>query len=376
MSGAHRAPELPAARTSDAGWFLVEEGFYLAREHEIESLFTVANGYVGTRGSLAEGSPLSSPATVVAGLFDITRGPDALPELALVPDWTHLQCFVAGKELRLEDGETLEHRRVLDLRQGILWRDWRQRDPAGRVSFVRGFRLASLADRHLLIQSITFTAENYGAMVRLEGRTEPSPQPEVSSAPPGPELVASEAASLPAKYAPHDPRVAALSLRTEGTEQTLGLASASELRGADPERVHGEVESGPSRLVERWSLEVESGETCRLDHLVSIYTSRESDRPTRAAVEHVERGLAEGIKRACPSRPRAGLGATLARRRRAGRRRRDRAARAPLRRQPPDQRLQPGRRASFDRRPRAHRLGRYLGHVFWDTETSCSPSTC
>ena len=44
---------LLAAPTDDPGWILVEQGFTLAREHEVESLFAVGNGYVG--------SPLQQP---------------------------------------------------------------------------------------------------------------------------------------------------------------------------------------------------------------------------------------------------------------------------------------------------------------------------
>lgn len=39
----------PVSPTEDPLWRLVEEGFDLAREREIESLFTAANGYTGTR---------------------------------------------------------------------------------------------------------------------------------------------------------------------------------------------------------------------------------------------------------------------------------------------------------------------------------------
>jgi hypothetical protein len=66
--------QLPAAPTVDPGWILVEEGFTLAREHEVESLFAIGNGYAGSRGSLAEGSALSAPATFVAGVFDSEAG--------------------------------------------------------------------------------------------------------------------------------------------------------------------------------------------------------------------------------------------------------------------------------------------------------------
>ncbi len=66
--------ELPAAPTSDLEWILVEEGFTLAREHDLESLFAIGNGYAGSRGSLSEGSALSAPATFLAGVFDLQPG--------------------------------------------------------------------------------------------------------------------------------------------------------------------------------------------------------------------------------------------------------------------------------------------------------------
>jgi hypothetical protein len=46
--------------TVDPGWTIIEEGFTLAREHELESLFAIGNGYAGSRGSLEEGSELSA----------------------------------------------------------------------------------------------------------------------------------------------------------------------------------------------------------------------------------------------------------------------------------------------------------------------------
>ena len=51
--------------------------------------------------------------------------------------------------LKLENSEVLEHRRVLDLQQGILFRTWRQRLPAGVEASFRSARFASMADRAL-----------------------------------------------------------------------------------------------------------------------------------------------------------------------------------------------------------------------------------
>src|SRR5437879_4913755 len=78
---------LPAHfRNRDPKWLLVDEGFTLAREHEVESLFAIANGYVGNRGSLAEGSPLSATATFVAGVFEQLDTPGSVPQLMILPD--------------------------------------------------------------------------------------------------------------------------------------------------------------------------------------------------------------------------------------------------------------------------------------------------
>ena len=54
----------------DADWLIVEDGFTPTREHEIESIFAISNGHLGSRAALAEGNPMSAPATFVAGLFD------------------------------------------------------------------------------------------------------------------------------------------------------------------------------------------------------------------------------------------------------------------------------------------------------------------
>ena len=55
----------------------------------------------------------------------------------------------------------LEHRRTLDLRQGVLWREWRHQDSGGRITRVTLPSARVLADRHVLLQSVVVTAENY-----------------------------------------------------------------------------------------------------------------------------------------------------------------------------------------------------------------------
>ena len=237
---------LLATPDRDPDWKIVEEGFVLAREHEVESLLAIGNGFVGSRGSLAEGSPLSAPGTFVAGVFD--TAPGSVPGLAKLPDWARLQVAVNGSAIRLDAGEILEHRRVLDMHQGIVWRYWRQRDEAGRVTRVEGMRLASLADRHLLMQSVALTPENYGGAVAVE--------------------------------APAFSR--SLAIRT-ASGISVELTATSELE--QPERRLATPISEDDRAPERWTLDVDLGNAYRLDRIVHVATSLTPGEPCQPVRE-------------------------------------------------------------------------------------------
>ncbi len=279
--------DLPARATADAGWNVVEEGFNVAREHEIESLFAIGNGYVGTRGSLAEGSPLSAPATFIAGVFDVLPHSGATPELAVAPDWMRLAAEVDGQPLTLAKGEILDHRRILDLRQGLLWRAWRHRDPSGRVTCVRGLRMASLADRHALFQSVVLTPENFSGRLWLETRIEaledrrawtPEPRPALAPAPP-------EEAGVPA--APPPAAAVTLTLSTATSGIAASFAAASDIHPPDVPTFERAAEAAGGRMVERRELDIEIGETYRLDRFISVFTSRDTERHAAAAAEHL-----------------------------------------------------------------------------------------
>jgi trehalose/maltose hydrolase-like predicted phosphorylase len=158
--------------TEDAEWLIVEDGFTVTREHEIESIFAIGNGHLGSRFSRAEGGQMSAPATFAAGLFD--AAPGSVLTLALLPDWSHLEPVVEGAPLRLRSGRILLHRRTLDLRQGMVWRDWRHEDPAGRITHVQERRLACAEDHRLLLQTLVLTPENYSGAVSFETKVEGS----------------------------------------------------------------------------------------------------------------------------------------------------------------------------------------------------------
>jgi len=236
------------APTVDPGGILVDEGFSLAREHELESLFAIGNGYAGSRGSLAEGSALSAPATFLAGVFDSQVG--SVTGLVSTADWTRLSATVNGRLLRLDQGHSLEHRRVLDMRQGILWREWRHQNAAGEITRLKMLRLASLADRHLLVQCATITPENYSGSVSI------------------------------------DAALTGTVTQVTGSGTTVAMAVARRVVDSA-----GHCMSSTEVVVGQLSLEVRLGETYRLDRVVAVHTSRDTDEPREMAGRQVKHAI-------------------------------------------------------------------------------------
>lgn len=270
--------------TSDPRWLLCEEGFTLAREHEVESLLAIANGYVGNRASLAEGSPLSAPATFAAGVFTRDSKPGSIPELMVLPDWTGVRVWIENQPLSMDEGQVLEHRRILDMLQGVLWREWRHRDPNGRVTHLNTYRLASLADRHLLLQSVAFRAENYSGTVRLESAIELPPGLE-PTLPPG----------WKARRSPERPNVLPLAFRTPDGRYTLAFAVAGQLLSSRPTGAKRDIAVEQRRIVETFETTAEPGAEWQLLRVVSIFTSRDEEEPPEGAVAHANRIFVSGF---------------------------------------------------------------------------------
>ena len=134
----------------DPNWKITVEGVDPLREPEFESWFTISNGISGTRGSVEEGSDASDPATFIAGSYvESEQGCN----LATGPNWTELAILVGNglTPVTLHTGDVHSHKRVLNLRNGILLRYWLQRLPSGALMSYRSGRFASMAEPQLMV---------------------------------------------------------------------------------------------------------------------------------------------------------------------------------------------------------------------------------
>lgn len=142
-----------------------------------ETLLSLANGYIGTRGTLEEGAPAavaSCEGTYLNGVY--SSEPIHYGEAAYgFAKHNHKMLQVAnGKVLKLSvDGESFtadkaaSHRRALDLQQGVLSRQAEWHTRGGKQLRIASRRFVSQANPHLLAIELSITALNFSGEVLL-----------------------------------------------------------------------------------------------------------------------------------------------------------------------------------------------------------------
>ena len=160
-----------------SGWTWCYEGYDPGEEGLRESLCTVGNGYLATRGaapeSLADG--VHYPGTYAAGVYNrlgTEIGGRTIENECLVnlPNWLAVTFRIdGGPWFDIDAAEILEYRQCLDMRSAVLARRFRYRDDAGRVTAVTQRRFADMRFAHVCALEMTVESENWSG--RLEMRS-------------------------------------------------------------------------------------------------------------------------------------------------------------------------------------------------------------
>ncbi|RUR79115.1 glycoside hydrolase family 65 protein [Chlorogloeopsis fritschii PCC 9212] len=249
-------------------WNVLETEFDPSRLHHQETVFTLGNGYLGTRGTFEEGYPHDSPATIIHGVYDDVA--IASTELVNCPNWLPFVVKVAGERFRMDSGEILHYERRLDLRLGIVSRDVRWRSPAGHTVEFHFERFASLANQNFLAIRCQITSIDFEGDIEVEVGFHPEP-------------------------------------RTQGVKhwQTLKQGGLDNLIWLHSQTLHSAIEFGmAAKLIVEGeetasvcvrqgehhhstlvtTLQVEPEKTVTLEKIVTLYTSREIPTPAEAAL--------------------------------------------------------------------------------------------
>lgn len=250
-----------------------------ARERHRETLLTVGNGYLGTRGAFEESSAGEThyPATYIAG---VTNRATSLVGDREVENEDIVNCVNwLPITFRLDGGpwfdpdtwEVLSLKRELDLRSGQLRRWIVARDDRGRVVEVFSSRLASMDSPHLAALSYRVTPR-HGAKVTLRAALDG-------------DLINDGVARYRSLNQRHLEPVEAggqgaqtyLVSRTRGSGITIAAAQRLDVR------LEGAGGTRAVSLGEDLTADVAAGGTLVADKIVAIHTSRETPDPVDAS---------------------------------------------------------------------------------------------
>jgi alpha,alpha-trehalose phosphorylase len=157
-------------------WQIVERRLEPGNLPALESVFAVANGYLGLRGTPEEGFPVHEGGAVLNGFHE--TWPIVYPEDAYglartgqtivnATDGSIIRLFVDDEPFDLATANVVRFERVLDMQIGVLTREVEFVCPRGRRMLVRSRRLASLEHRHLAAMDYEVVALDGAARIAI-----------------------------------------------------------------------------------------------------------------------------------------------------------------------------------------------------------------
>ena len=165
-------------------WYLTYSGFDPGDEKLRETLTTVGNGYLGTRGAseCEEASFNFYPGTYISGIFNKTpskvHGQDIWNnDFVNCPNWLPIEFKIGnGEFVSPLSMDILSYSHRLNMREAAMERDLVVKDQVGRITRISSRRVVSMADPHLCSIKFDLTPLNYSGKIAfrssLDGNVE------------------------------------------------------------------------------------------------------------------------------------------------------------------------------------------------------------
>ena len=305
MNGQHIGPDpMDRGRFPIDPWKLVETS-YLADDMGVtETLFTVANGYLGMRGNPEEGRPAFAHGTYVNGFhetWEIRHAENAFgfaktgQTIVNVPDSKVLKLYVDDEPLNFSTADLEEYCRTLDFRDGMLRRHLVWRTPSGKRVRIDTTRMISMTQRHLAIMTVEIEMLSGEAPIvissqilnRQDGVDEyRSTQAPLGEADPRKAAAFDERVLLPRMSYANDDRML-LGYRCNHSGMTIAVAADHILETEDEHETITGCDDDMAKMVFR--VHATEGRTIRLQKTVAYHTSR--DVPVRELSDRCDRTL-------------------------------------------------------------------------------------
>ncbi len=158
-------------------WVVRERGFHKHRARVSESLFALGNEFMGVRGYFDEGfSGETERGSFFNGIFEDEDTIHPAPHIGMANrchfmansvDWLYARIVVDREQLDLATSKVSQFERVLNMRDGTLYRSFVWTTKKGKKLRLIFDRFTSMVDPHLGGQRITIEPLNFSGTVNL-----------------------------------------------------------------------------------------------------------------------------------------------------------------------------------------------------------------
>lgn len=278
-------PDCRLCASADSEWRLDYVGFDPALEGTRETLLTLGNGYLATRGANPETTAdgVHYPGTYLASLFNrVTSTVNGLPRtdesMVNAPNWLPLRVEPAAAEL-------VHEHRTLDMRAGVLHRESVVGAHDGRRTRIRQRRLVSMAQPHLCALETTIIPLGWSGPLEVRSGIDGGVRNT---------NVADFAGLGDQHFGDVHTSTAAdtvtLTADTTQSHQRLAVtARTNVLRGGQPVDAARRTDTGSVMVEQRFMVYVAAGEEIVVEKVASVRTTRDRGitEPVQATVDDV-----------------------------------------------------------------------------------------
>lgn len=261
-------------------WSLVYTGFEPGSEKHREALSTLGNGYFAARGAAPEAAAGEThyPGTYIAGLYnrlESTVAGKTVENESLVnaPNWLPLTFRIENEDsFSLEEVDILDYRQELDMKKGILSRTVRFNDKKKRRTKLSQRRFVHMRYKNLAALETIIEAENWSGNIHvlsaLDGRVENGLVERYQ------QLNNRHLDQLGAGIT--DDRLIWLQVETNQSHIRIAVAARTRIfKGENPVELSGRVITEEGYIGQEFDLQIEAGESLRVEKTASIYNSRD-----------------------------------------------------------------------------------------------------
>ncbi|WP_035104433.1 beta-phosphoglucomutase family hydrolase [Desulfohalovibrio reitneri] len=281
-------------------WRLTYEGFDPGDEKLRETLTTVGNGFMATRGSFESESASFNfyPGTYIAGMFN--KLPSEVHgrtiynnDFVNCPNWTAVEIKIGTSDFKSPlSMELLNYTHALDMKKGVMMRTIICRDGLGRLIRLHTKRFVSMANRNLACQQFCITPLNFSDTVTIRSSLDGNV---INAGVARYRALSSNHLDLMGLGATDD----GVSLHVKTKASNYHLVMRAKTRAFENQKeipLAKRVVIDGARISEEMDVSLRESATCTFEKLVAVHTTLEEETPIPEEAEQAAIKTLDGIR--------------------------------------------------------------------------------